>query len=101
MPVFSPNALGGAYQVVDYLPSGLRPTDREVTSQYDNRARVFPIEINDQKVTFVINKDNTLPVYYYARVVSKGEYQAEPARLQSLRGLSSLTLSDATRVTIK
>ena len=102
VPWFSGNALSGPYQIVDYLPSGLRPVDQEsgmYNSSYDSR--VYPAEINDQKVTFVIDKNVNLPVYYYARVVSKGTYKAEPALLQSLRSFESVTISNEDSITVK
>ncbi len=101
-PRIGANALSGSYQIVDYLPSGLRPVDTESDrfySIYDSR--VYPTEINDQKVTFIIDKTITLPVYYYARVVSKGTYKAEPAILQSLRSLGSKTITNENSVTVK
>lgn len=104
-PYFKDNALGGAYQVVDYLPSGLRPIDQEVEEYYYNYgSRIYPIEINDQKVTFMINKDkyiNNMSMYYYARVISKGIYKAEPAILQSLQSFDSITISNEDSITIK
>jgi hypothetical protein len=102
IPGFNWQALDGAYQIVDYLPSGLRPVDRLVSGPYDYSysSRVYPSEVNGQKVTFVINKNTNVPVYYYARVVSKGTYKAEPATLQSLKSLDSITISDEDSVTI-
>ncbi len=113
-PQFSGNALNGAYQIVDYLPSGLRPIDQESGRYYSNYdSRIYPTEINDQKITFVFDKGMPLPttgmlgqttnkpIYYYARVVSKGIYKAEPALLQSLRSLESATVSNEDSITVK
>lgn len=100
-PQFGGNALNGAYQIVDYLPSGLRPIDQESSGYYSSYdSRIYPTEINDQKITFVIDKNVNLPIYYYARVVSKGTYEAEPALLQSLRSLESVTISNENSITI-
>ncbi len=102
IPWFSSNALSGPYQIVDYLPSGLRPVDQESGRHYNiYDSRVYPTEINDQKVTFVIDRNTTQPIYYYARVVSKGTYKAEPVTLQSLKSLESVTISNADSITIK
>jgi len=103
IPSFNTNSLDGAYQIVDYLPSGLRPADEEATYGYDSYYgyRIYPTEISDQKVTFIIGKNSTSPIYYYARVVSKGTYKAEPAILQSLRSLESTTISNEDTITIK
>jgi len=49
----------------------------------------------------VVDKDVNLPVYYYARVVSKGIYKAEPALLQSLRSTESATISNEDSITVK
>lgn len=101
-PHFGANALKGSYQIVDYLPSGLRPIDQESSRYYSSYdSRVYPTEINDQKVTFVVGKDVNLPIYYQARVVSKGTYKAEPALLQSLKSLDSVTISNEDTITIK
>ncbi|MEK9177480.1 MAG: alpha-2-macroglobulin family protein, partial [Patescibacteria group bacterium] len=105
-PGFSANALEGAYQIVDYLPSGLRALDREAVEYDGYRSRAYPSEIADQRVTFVTYNPRYLDTpqkdtYYYARVVSKGTYKAEPALLQSLSSLDSLTVSDEASVTIR
>ncbi|MGB8816270.1 MAG: alpha-2-macroglobulin family protein [Minisyncoccia bacterium] len=102
-PTFLQNALTGAYQIVDYLPSGLRPIDQESNRYYNGNydSRVYPMEINDQKVTFVIDKNMTIPIYYFARVVSKGTYKAEPAILQSLKSFDSITISNEDKITVK
>jgi ribosomal protein L21E len=101
-PQFSGNALSGAYQIVDYLPSGLRPIDQESSRYYSSYdSRVYPTEINDQKITFVVDRSVNLPIYYYARVVSKGTYKAEPALLQSLRSFESATISNEDSITVK
>jgi hypothetical protein len=103
IPASSSNAPDGAYQIIDYLPSGLRAVDRESVMYYNNSygGRVYPAEINDQKITFVVDRNIALPIYYFARVVSKGTYKAEPALLQSLRNLESTTISNEDSVTIK
>jgi hypothetical protein len=103
---FGSNALDGAYQIVDYVPSGLRPIDLELArsygyigQSYDNGMR----EINDQKVTFIRYKypNSDRIINYYARVVTKGTYKAEPAIVQSLQNLASMTISNEDSVTIK
>lgn len=84
------------------MPSGLRPLDQESASYYRTYdERVYPTEINDQKVTFVVDKSLNLPVYYYARVISKGAYKAEPAILQSIRSLESMTISNEDSIIVK
>ncbi len=102
VPWFDSNALSGPYQIIDYLPSGLRPIDQESGRYYSSYdSRVYPTEIRDQKITFVIDKNTSKPIYYYARVVSKGVYRAEPVILQSLKNLESATISNADSIVIK
>jgi hypothetical protein len=104
-PSFASGALKGAYQIVDYLPSGLRSvTDLQwAPIELGSYYRIYPSEIDDQKITFVIwNQENlSKPFYYYARVVSKGEYKAEPALIQSMRSSSSANISSEASITIK
>lgn len=105
-PKFGKYAIPGAYQVVDYLPSGLRAIENNSVYSdsyysYGNARRLYPTSVDGQKVTFVIYNSNTLPMYYYARVVSKGTYKAEPAIMQSLTSLDSQTISNEDKVTIK
>jgi hypothetical protein len=98
MKEFAADALNGTYQVIDYAPSGLRP----IVDQYqDTTHQAYIAEIDNQKVTFLIDKNSELGIYYYARVVTKGVYKAEPAVLQSLRSLDSMTLSNEDTITIK
>jgi hypothetical protein len=41
------------------------------------------------------------PIVYYARVVSRGEYQVEPAVVQSLRSAEIANLSESATVAIR
>jgi len=101
IPQIGTRALGGYYEIIDHLPSGLRAVDQESSIYWTDYRRVSPREINDQKVTFVVERLTNLPVYYFARVVSKGTYKAEPALLQSVRNPENLTLSNEETVRIK
>jgi hypothetical protein len=102
-PSYTSRALVGPYEIVDYLPSGMRFADNEATSKFvpNYSERIYPIEVDDQKVTFITDSNWARPIYYYARVVSKGVYKAEPATLQSMRNLDSITTSNAQSITIK
>lgn len=101
-PEFKDRSLSGAYQIVDHLPSGLKPFDTTLNYYQEGYGqRIYPSEINNQDVTFILDKNNKTPIYYYARVVSKGEYKAEPAILQSLSNLTSSAISNETKVSIK
>lgn len=104
VPTFAQVALEGAYQVVDYLPSGLRPVtnlQRMPTQRDTYYYHLYPSSIEDQKVTFVIWKDFPRPFFYYARVVSKGEYKAEPVLIQSLESFESANISKEASVSVQ
>lgn len=103
-PTFAPGALEGAYQIIDYLPSGLRAvTNLQRTPFNPNYSgyAYYPSDIEDQRVTFVIWKTFPRPFFYYARVVSKGNYKAEPALMQSLKSLESTNISNEANITIR
>jgi hypothetical protein len=54
------------------------------------------------KVSFCVTRDPlSEPIVYYARVVTRGEYQAEPAVIQSLRSTEIANLSESGTVTIR
>lgn len=105
-PFFSSDALDGNYEIIDYLPSGLRAvTDyhlgsiEERSSDY-HLSRYVPNQIDDQKVTFYINKNYPNYLCYYARVVSKGTYQAEPTLIQSIQSpiISSISIGKTFKI---
>jgi hypothetical protein len=94
----------GCYQVTDYLPSGLRlitqPYRRGI--QDTNLYLWYPYVVEGQKVSFCVTRDPmSKPIVYYARVVSRGEYQVEPAVIQSLRSFEIANLSEPATVTIR
>jgi hypothetical protein len=101
LPSFEDLALDGTYQIVDYLPSGLRPITEEANYPYRSYGGNFPYEVNDQKVTFLIPKGYMLPIKYYAKVINKGTFKAEPAILQSTQSVYSITTSNAALIKIK
>ncbi len=102
-PTFAPGSLEGSYQVVDYLPSGLRAVTNIQTAPFrqDGQYPRFPSSIEDQKITFVVWKSFPRPFFYYARVVSKGDYKAEPALIQSLRSAESSNISNEANIIIR
>lgn len=102
-PTFAPNALEGAYQIIDYLPSGLRAVTnlQRTPIQAGTDYHLYPSDIEDQKITFVTWKNFPRPFFYYARVVSKGNYKAEPALIQSLKSLESTNISNESTITIR
>ncbi len=89
-------APAGPYQLVDFLPSGLKIVARPYEVGVQDANLRFPAEVDGQKITFSIytptpeldpktgqpiSRDSTGTVTYYARVVSLGSYRAEPAVL--------------------
>lgn len=111
-PRFGSQAHDGGYEITDYLPSGLhlltqtQQTYPSISSSQEDQKKkeelAYPIVVENQKIQFVAWnwKDQPL-LYYYARVVSKGEYKAEQAMLQSTKTRESVALSQAARLTIK
>lgn len=101
--VFDSSSLEGSYQVVDYLPSGLRAVTNTQTTPFhqDGQYPRYPSSIEDQKITFVVWKSSQQPFFYYARAVSKGDYKAEPALIQSLKSTESSNVSNDANITIK
>lgn len=86
----------GPYQVVDFLPSGLKVVPRPYELGVTDANLSCPVEVDGQRVTFNVftyapidpKTGRPVPqggwgqVTYYARVVSLGQYQADPAVLQ-------------------
>jgi len=107
-PSFSHNALIGSYQLVDYLPSGLKPVTQTSSNYYFGSAcdqAWYPNKIIGNSVYFSINNSlgqcEQKTISYYARVVSKGSYTADRAQLQSLENLDSITVSSPASIEIK
>lgn len=112
-PNISAGALDGTYQVVDYLPSGLKPIMRTYERGFVGESTEcdpiwYPAKITDNAIYFDIDKgfDKTSKcsnrtINYYARVVSKGKYRANPAVIQSLKDLNSLNISSENIIEVK
>jgi len=92
----------GCYQVSDLLPSGLRPITSVYSFGLSTSDVWYPYEINGQKISFCVGKENTSnTINYYARVVSSGDFRAESALIQSLISPSIFNLSPSGSVSIK
>ena len=98
----------GLYTITDYLPSGLRPVVKTYSVYYNNGQSPncirWPVMNTNQSVTFMdwsgsISHCNEY--YYFARVVSRGIYIAEPAIVQSMREPTLMNLSASANITIK
>jgi hypothetical protein len=107
-PQISQSSPDNDYQLTDILPSGLKavvnPYDRN--GAYSDPCVRYPFEIDGQSVKFYLGKNwlysgtcaNTYK--YYARVVSLGDYAAEPAVIQSMRTPEIKNYSNSGQVTI-
>jgi hypothetical protein len=97
-----PQALDGCYQVSDLLPSGLKPITRP--SRWGLGFASYPYRIDGQRVSFCVSKGRfgrTRDPTYFARVVSAGEYIAEPVIIQSMKSAESVSLSTPDFVEIR
>lgn len=98
---FSPQALDGCYQLTDLLPSGLRPVARPDAWGMEPGTN-YPYRIDGQRVSFCVSDDPTnRGASYWARVVTTGEYTAEPALIQSMQSAQSINFSAVGRVIIR
>lgn len=97
-----PKSVDGCYQVTDILPSGLKPVTKTIHQSYGDTRIWYPYDIDGQKVSFCVDKNSpNKPIIYYARVISKGEYKAEQAVIQSQMSLNSINLSPSGTVSIR
>ncbi len=98
---FGPQALDGCYQLSDLLPSGLRPVTRPYSWGLGPNVS-YPYRIEGQRVSFCVSKGSLLHgASYYARVVSAGQYTAEPAVVQSMKSAESINFSEPAELTIR
>jgi hypothetical protein len=96
-----PQALDGCYQVSDLLPSGLKAVTRPYAWGITDPNAFYPYLIEGQRVSFCTYKsDLRRSIIYYARVTGRGEFDAEPAIIQSQKAPESINLSAAERLVI-
>lgn len=105
----------GSWQLVDFLPSGLKVVPRAYEVGMQDANLRCPIEVDGQKVTFsvyvehptdpktgkVLSKEGSGTVTYYARVVSLGTSQADPAVLQHVKSGDIFAATEKDVVTIR
>jgi len=105
-PQMGKAALSGHYQLTDLLPSGLRLVSapyqwgQEYGCEYGH-----PYEVDGNRLKFRLYEGwgkycGAIYLKYYARVVSTGQYAAEPATIQSFKSLQSKNYSPAGVITI-
>jgi alpha-2-macroglobulin len=94
----------GCYTISDYLPSGLKPSTQVpnyLSLPDDKNTTYYPSDIDGQKVSFCVTKDTKGAINYYARVISKGEFTADSAIIQSIQKPSEFALSSITKISIE
>lgn len=83
-PTADVNAIDRDYAVTDYLPSGLKLLSNLNAYDIDyERGLRYPYEINGQAVKFWAGKSSKT-FFYYATVIGKGTYVAEPTVYQGI-----------------
>jgi hypothetical protein len=96
------HAVDGCYQLSDLLPSGLRAVARPYSRGIEDQSLAYPYAVEGQRVSFCVSKGQSpRQVVYYARVIAKGTYLAEPAVLQSQRAPEAVGLTKAFSVVIR
>lgn len=107
-PKIGQAALNGDYQIVDYLPSGLKPIADPYTLGIDQGAGClwYPQKIINNKLYFTVPKDFSgyygcePAIQYLARVVTKGEFTANPSLIQSALNQEDLNISESSKVSV-
>ncbi len=105
-PSFNSKSLPGGYQITDFLPSGLRPVTKFNTIPVETLREcvVYPSVVHDQRISFYAWNPIGVrcpSLSYYARVVTKGTFRADPAIIQSLKNVQMLNVSAPASVTIQ
>lgn len=97
----APQSLDGCYQITDLAPSGLRPITR-ANRPYEGSNVVTPYRIDGQRVSFCVYRESDyVAAVYLARVVTTGDYLAEPAIIQSQLSAESFNFAPASSVAIR
>ncbi len=92
----------GCYQVSDLLPSGLRPVTDLWAGGVTDIDVSYPYAVDGQRVSFcAFRQGRQKPIVYYARVIGKGEYTAEPAVIQSQQTPESINFTESMLVEIR
>lgn len=98
-------AIDDLYEISDYAPAGLKPLENPWSYGVKNMTGCWYRNFDGQKVTFVVGKYDTkyppMPLVYYARVASPGEYTAEGTVAQGMIVKSSIVTLDSTKIVIE
>ncbi len=117
-PKFESNAENGGYQIVDVLPSGLKPAtavfdpmtiwnDPEIIQ--NDCDRIWYVDrLDDNRVTFSFDSNYVkehacadFSIRYYARVASKGVFGVDHAMMQSTQNRQNYFITNRDQITIK
>ena len=98
-------AIDNTYEISDYAPAGLKPLDNPWNYGVRDTLGCWYRQFDGQKVTFVVGrydeKHPPMPLVYYARVSSPGEYTAEGTIAQGSLVKSSIVTIKETKIVIK
>ncbi len=100
-PTINTNAIDNSYQLTDYIPGGLKLLTnlRSRGLNYDKYLR-YPYEVNGQALKFWSGKPGQA-FHYYATVISKGLFIAEPPSIQGFVVKESKNFGQLQNVTIE
>jgi hypothetical protein len=102
---FGPQVVAGCFVVTDLVPSGMAPIAhlQGWGVSGDPADFISPFEVQAQRVSFCAEppKTGSIHMRYFARVVSPGDYDWEPAIIQSAAAAESLNFITEHRVTIR
>jgi hypothetical protein len=106
---FGDKALSGCYNVVDFVPSGLRPISELAGWPQDDEdggrsSFISPYDETPERVSFCADRpkgSNVARLRYYARVVTSGLYTWEPAIARYSSGSARAAMTPAGDVTIE
>lgn len=89
------------YEIIDVLPAGMLYVNKPYDYDAKDRDPVsYPSVVKGQKLTFPVWKKSG-KIKYYARIVSPGEFNAEPSLLTDTRSSTFNTLGQEDRIVIK
>lgn len=111
-PNFTASAPDEDYQVVDYLPSNLKPITSEYSSDVvadtDCNPIWYPTKTTEEALYFTTGKwFGKTPgcahrtINYHARVVNKGQFRAQGAVIQSLKNLDLENISAESMISVQ
>jgi len=102
-PTFGAQAVPGAYEITDLVPSGLAPVAR-TDGWVGGDGTVGPYRIVGQEVDFAAWNDpratHVAKMRYFARIVTPGDYAWEPASLRLAAAPEDAAFTAPIRVTV-